>query len=91
MKKALVLVGVLQGDTLAPYLFILVVDALLADLPPGIGLSIGPTELSPDQAFLLRESAYADDIMLLAHTRDDLAALFGHLERTALHWQLDSV
>ena len=30
--------GVLQGDTLAPFLFVLVLDAVLRSLPPELGI-----------------------------------------------------
>jgi hypothetical protein len=67
--------GVLQGDTLAPFLFILVVDQLLRSLPPcGLGVT---------DDLQLRALAYADDIILLAASLEDLQTLFSALERSA--------
>lgn len=67
--------GVLQGDTLAPFLFVLIVDQLLHALPDcGLGIT---DELQ------LRALAYADDIILLAANLEDLQKLFSSLESNA--------
>ena len=52
--------GVLQGDTLAPFLFIVVLDFILHKIKPGFGFttSIHPT-------IRLEDLDYADDISLL--------------------------
>ena len=80
--------GVLQGDTLAPYLFVLVVDQLLRRLPNcGIDVSIGQassgTASRPRCAQardIVNALAYADDIALVAHSATDLQMLFSSLE-----------
>ena len=76
--------GVLQGDTLAPFLFILIVDAVLRQLPEkGIELTravqaaerqSANMQLRPRMAVagtILNHLAFADDIVLLAHSVDD--------------------
>jgi hypothetical protein len=85
-------VGVLQGDTLAPFLFILVVDAVLRGIPDvGLCVSAPPPRLTTRQMRLyavpppviLSATAYADDICFLASSLDDLQSLFSALERRA--------
>ncbi len=79
-----VTLGVLQGDTLAPFLFVIVVDAILCALPH-VGLKIGPTELSSEQgAFILNVLGFADDLILLAHTPEHAQLLFRSLQELAL-------
>ena len=81
-----IVAGVLQGDTLAPYLFIICVDYVLR-------MSIGKMK---DNGFKLakersrRYSAqtitdvdYADDIALLANTPAQVKTLLHSLERAA--------
>ena len=87
-------VGVLQGDTLAPYLFILVLDGVLQKLPEHLGALV--TRPAPKQTSRQRtaksgfheiritDTAFADDICLLTHTSPNLQELFSILEREAL-------
>jgi hypothetical protein len=72
--------GVMQGDTLAPYLFILVIDQILRQLPYDAG-ALAETTIP----FLLRccALAYADDIVLLAHSLPDAQRLLTALETAA--------
>ena len=56
--------GVKQGDRLSPYLFNSVIDRLLQRLPRGIGADV--------QGLKINAMAFADDIILLASTRDGL-------------------
>jgi hypothetical protein len=67
--------GILQGDTLAPYLFVLLLDAVLDKcINPGQGLPLVPPTVGTarTRAFtdrsskFLTEMAFADDICLLA-------------------------
>lgn len=78
-----VTLGVLQGDTLAPFLFIIVLDAVLSALP-NVGLTCGPTDISSSTSFLLNVLGFADDLCLLAHTPEDVQLLFRSLQEMAL-------
>lgn len=90
-------VGVLQGDTLAPYLFILVLDGVLQKLPSHLGVLV--TRAAPKQTarqraagihqfgqqeIRLTDTAFADDISIFAHTSTNLQQLFTILEREAV-------
>lgn len=65
--------GVLQGDTLAPFLFIIVLDYALRQIEPGFGFT---TNLNP--ATCLEDLDYADDISLLDN---DITSAQAHLRR----------
>ena len=61
--------GVLQGDTLAPYLFVIMLDYVLRKcLDPADGFEVTPRRSSRYPAERLAALAYADDIALLAHS-----------------------
>jgi hypothetical protein len=61
--------GVLQGDTLAPYLFVIILDYVLRKcLDPADGFEVTPRRSSRYPAERLAALAYADDIALLAHS-----------------------
>ena len=87
-------VGVLQGDTLAPYLFILVLDGVLQKLPTHLGVLV--TRKAPKMTarqiaagihapeIRITDMAFADDISLLSHTCPGLQQLFTILEQEAL-------
>ena len=60
--------GVLQGDTLAPFLFVLLVDGLLRRLDVKKGVVISNDIRRGKRIPAL---AYADDILLMAHTAND--------------------
>lgn len=87
-------VGVLQGDTLAPYLFVIVLDAVLRKLPQHCGLLLSksiPKKLTTRQKALGHHSekrlcglGFADDVVLLAHSCHDLQQLFHSFEAEAL-------
>jgi hypothetical protein len=80
--------GVLQGDTLAPYLFVVVMDSLLRRLDPTLGIRL--SKPAPRQTARLRvlhgdnrrhekwlvALAYADDVLLFSHTERGLQELF---------------
>ena len=76
-------VGVLQGDTLAPLLFIIVVDGILRKLPYEKGLRLGPTCAVRQRLNFLCALAYADDITLISATPHGLQDIFASLERNA--------
>ena len=79
--------GVLQGDTLAPFLFILVMDyALRQAFPPGQECSDGRT-FRPAGIRLgsswLTETAFADDVALLGMSVRIAEEMVAHLEAAA--------
>jgi len=87
--------GVLQGDTLAPYLFVLVMDRILRELPHshGVLLSAPAPKLTRrqhtlygDQAWQERRMAalaYADDVVLISNSAEGLQHLLRSFETTA--------
>ena len=85
--------GVLQGDTLAPFLFILVIDAIIRSLPQEAGVCLlrgrKPTRRNPTtQSMVWNNLAFADDICLVASTGSDVQKLFLALEKNALSYGL---
>ena len=85
--------GVLQGDTLAPFLFLLVLDSILRRLPEecGVLLSAPARKLSKRQQCIYESKetrlhflAFADDIALFSHSLEGLQKLFSVLEKLAL-------
>jgi hypothetical protein len=86
-------VGVLQGDTLAPYLFITVLDRILRGMPKrGILLSQpAPKPTKRQEALIctvqetrMSHLAYADDVCIMANTAADLQIMFSYFEQEAL-------
>lgn len=83
--------GVLQGDTLAPYLFILVVDCVMAmtvDKLKRHGLVIRRAHRKHgDRGYrppvLITDLIYADDIVLFSRNQTNLQILFTALQREA--------
>eukprot|EP00760_Papus_ankaliazontas_P027514 PhM_4_TR3375/c0_g1_i1/m.90646 len=85
--------GVLQGDTLAPFLFILVIDKVLRclDDKDGILISQRAPYMTQRQRSMqctvterrLTALAYADDVLLLAHDSKSLQRLFDQFESAA--------
>ena len=78
--------GVLQGDTLVPYLFIICLDYMLRTLIDKIrenGLELTKKRSSRYPAKTIIDADYADDIALLANTPNQAETLLHSLERTA--------
>lgn len=73
MKPRLILVGVLPGDTLAPFLFILVMDFVVMrkEMIDSYGVKIcnqtGTTRRGTPEKYLT-DLDFADDIVLLSST-----------------------
>ena len=66
-----ILIGVLQGDTLAPYLFIICVDYVLRtsiDLMKEKGFNMAKERSRRYSAQTIVDADYGDDIALLANT-----------------------
>jgi hypothetical protein len=63
--------GVLQGDTLAPFLFVIVLDAVLRDAKL-TGYTLRKRQSSRHHKVCLPFLAFADDIALLSDTATDL-------------------
>ena len=76
--------GVLQGDTLSPCLFIVLLDyALKKTLQDDVGLVVRERNGSRHPAIYIDVLAYADDICLLAESIDDVECSLHRLESFA--------
>jgi hypothetical protein len=80
-------VGVMQGDTLAPYLFILVIDQILRQIPYDAG-ALADKIAGSRSASRIAALAYADDVILLANNSKDAQRLLSAFETAALSWGL---
>ena len=81
-----IMAGVLQGDTLAPYLFIIVVDycmKLAMEKHPDIGFTLKPARSKRHKAIKLSDIEFADDIALLANCTTDAQTLLHTVEEIA--------
>ena len=77
--------GVLQGDTLAPFLFIIVIDYVLREAMQRqeLGVQLCRREGSRRPAKYLTDLDFADDIALVSHTIDNAQSLLQQLESAA--------
>ena len=78
--------GVLQGDTLAPYLFIICLDYVLRTSIDKIsenGFDLTKKRSKRYPAKTITDTDYADDIAILANTPDQTETLLHSLERVA--------
>ena len=75
-KEFLITTRVLQGDTLAPFLFIIVLDYVLQNTEATTGLQTHPNEMLPDLDF-------ADDIILLYQGEIEALEHFRTIESSA--------
>ena len=67
----MIVTGVLQGDMLAPYLFIICIDYVLqtsVDLMKENGFTLAKARSRRPSAQMITDADYADDIALLANT-----------------------
>ena len=78
--------GILQGDTLAPFLFIIVVDYVLrmsVDTIANKGLEIKPRRSSRYPAEYLTDTDFADDIALISESLVNAQSLLQSLEQAS--------
>ena len=81
-----IVVGVLQGNTLAPYLFIIFLDYVLRTSIDKIkenGFELTKKRSRMYSAKKLTDANYADDIAILANTANQAKTLLHSLERAA--------
>ena len=81
-----VLTGIFQGDTLAPLLFIIVIDYVLRKAYKTLdnpGIEIVPRRGTRQPAKHIRDLSYADDITLLANSIRSAQQLLENLEEAA--------
>jgi hypothetical protein len=83
-----ILAGVLQGDTLAPYLFIIVLDYCLRSAIEGreesLGFTIKPRRSRRVGPLNVTDLDFADDIALLSDTAAQAQQLLRNVENAAL-------
>ena len=83
-----ILVGVLQGDTLAPYLFIIVLDYVMrtavGENNDKLGFTIKPKVGRRYPAEVITDLDFADDIALLSDTLTEAQELLQRVEEQAL-------
>ena len=78
--------GILQGDTLAPFLFIIVVDYVLrmsVDSITNKGFEIQPRRSTRHPAQYLTDTDFADDIALISESLVNAQALLQSLEQAS--------
>lgn len=78
--------GILQGDTLAPFLFIIVVDYVLRmslDLSKDKGLEVKPRRSSRHPAEYITDTDFADDISIISSSLQNAQDLLTSLEKAA--------
>ena len=81
-----IVAGVLQGDTLAPYLFIICLDYVLRTLINKIqenGFELTKKRSRRYPAKTITDTDYSDDIAILANTHTQAKILLHSLERAA--------
>ena len=81
-----IVAGVLQGDTLAPYLFIICLDYVLRTSIDKIrvnGFELTKKRSRNYPAKTITDADYADDIAILANTPNQAETLLHSLERAA--------
>ena len=78
-----IVAGVLQGDTLAPYLFIILLDYCMRtalERHPDIGFTLKPARSRRVCAVRLTDTDFADDVALLADSVEELGVLMREVE-----------
>lgn len=81
-----ILAGIMQGDTLAPYLFIIVLDYALCQALEGkddLGFTLVPRRSRRHPAKTISDLDYADDIATISNTVQEAQKLLYQLETAA--------
>ena len=81
-----ILAGVLQGDTLAPYIFIIVVDYCMRqalDDYPELGFTLTPAKSRRVRAEHFSDVEFADDIGLIANSIAEMQSILEKVETAA--------
>ena len=82
-----ILAGVLQGDTLAPYLFIIVIDYIMTvaieEESSNAGFTLKPAQSRRVSAEILKDTGFADDVALVTDTIKEAQLLLDRLEEAA--------
>ena len=81
-----ILAGILQGDTLAPFLFIIVLDYVLRkslDINNENGFQLHPRKSSRNPSVHLTDADFADDIALISNSIQSAQILLNSLEKAA--------
>ena len=82
-----ILAGVLQGDTLAPYLFVIVIDycmnEAIGDDEAALGLTLVPAKSRRVKPVSIVDAEFADDIALLSNDIRQADELLKRVERSA--------
>ena len=78
-----ILAGVLQGDTLAPYLFVIVMDycmRIALEKHPDLGFTLTPARSRRVKAKKISDTEFADDIALVTNTVKEAEELMREVE-----------
>ena len=80
-----ILAGVMQGDTLAPYLFIIVIDYIMSLVTDNVnhGFTMTPARSRRYPAEMVTDADFADDLALLSNTIDEAQQMLTSLEEAA--------
>ena len=80
-----ILAGVMQGDTLAPYLFIIVIDYIMSLVTNNAnhGFTMTPSRSRRYPAEKVTDADFADDLALLSNTIDEAQLMLTSLEEAA--------
>ena len=83
-----ILAGVLQGDTLAPYLFIIASDYAMKQAvgnKSNLGFTLDRSRIRRNPAKVICDTDFEDDIALLSNTLEQAQLLLSRVETSAKH------